>query len=138
MDHTFNDELLESYMFDSSSSMDLFKRYFTTLQLLRIARQRINDNIAEWESLCSSMDGDGGAERSLSKNSFLRDDLGDEAPRLETWRIKREKMDDVMKELTAKLLGRIERKTEEVESLQDGVWRACNPPPSNKTHPRGP
>ncbi|KAI7774105.1 hypothetical protein LA080_009272 [Diaporthe eres] len=49
MDHTFNDELSESYMFDSSSSMDLSKRYFTTLQLLRIARQRINDNIAEWK-----------------------------------------------------------------------------------------
>lgn len=124
MDHTFNAELLESYMFNSSSSMDLSKRYFTTLQLLRIARQRINDSIAEWEGLCGIMDGDGGAERSLAKNSSLWESLGDDVQMLETWRIKREKMNDVLKGLTAQLLGRIERKAEEVESLQDGVWRA--------------
>ncbi|KAH8766130.1 hypothetical protein F5883DRAFT_645061 [Diaporthe sp. PMI_573] len=46
MSDTFDDERLETYFFDSSSSMDLSKQYFTVLQLLRDARRRIEDNHA--------------------------------------------------------------------------------------------
>lgn len=44
MDHTFDDRQLESYIFETSGSIDLSKQYFTTLQLLRLRDRRLTRN----------------------------------------------------------------------------------------------
>lgn len=57
MNHDVSDKQLERYMFDNSSMMELSKQYFTVLRLLGIARQRIDENLAEWERFCGTMKG---------------------------------------------------------------------------------
>lgn len=113
MEHTFEESHLESYIFDSSSSMHLSKQYFTVLQLLRISRQRIDDDFAGWEDLCRS----GHTEKFM--RIIVDDDLLDET--WKTWETQRDQITDSLRTQTAGLKERIDRRTEEVESLRDGV-----------------
>lgn len=101
MNHAVNDKQLEKYMFDDSSSMELSKQYFTVLRLLGIARQRIDENLAEWNKFCGTMQDTEGS--------------------LKCWEIQQEKVAQSLEIQTEQLRDRIDRMTTEVESLRDGV-----------------
>lgn len=108
-------------MFDSSRSMALSKQYFTVLQLLRTARQQIDVNFAEWKVFC-----DNAAGKEYHLEIFLF--LGNLAPHgvarekwFECWQAQIDKVTELLKAQIEQLEGRIDRKTEEVESLRDGV-----------------
>lgn len=123
INHTFEENGLESYMFDNSSSMDLSKQYFTVLELLRIARQRIEDDFAEWERLCSPEDRGYSLAGSEPINTFIfsivDEDLRDET--MKSWETQRDRLTESFRAIMDRLKGRIDRQTEDVKSLRDGV-----------------
>ncbi|KAG6363283.1 hypothetical protein INS49_008380 [Diaporthe citri] len=121
MDHTFDADRLNGYMFDDSSSMHMSTRYFSTLQLLRIARQRIVANLAEWERFCDTANSDKGW---IARDIKMREDVGDQV--LERWETERKKMTRLLETMTVQLRDRIDRKIEEVKSLQDGLFNATS------------
>jgi hypothetical protein len=117
MNDTFDDERLETYFFDSSSSMDLSKQYFTVLQLLRDARRRIEDNHADWKRLCGIID----FSDTESTRDLLEDIFDNNEDTLSNWKSQLDTMSIFFDEQTKLLQERIDRKTEEVKSLRDGV-----------------
>lgn len=130
MDHTFDERQLESYIFDASDSMDLSKQYFTTLQLLRIARQRIETHRIAWEELRDLPDNDSEWDRphnppwtdhrvlsTLDKFVLLE---GGELT-LKIWEEQRDRVTQLFKRRAKHLVERIDQKSKEVESLRDGV-----------------
>lgn len=117
MDHTFNDTQLKSYMFDSSSSMALSTQYFTALQLLRVARQQIEESQADWTEFCENVEGKSGQIPVI--DLLTRDDYNHEA--IDCWNGYRNALTRLYQKLTQELHDRIDRKTKEVESLRDGV-----------------
>lgn len=130
MDHTFNEEQLESHIFDVSDSMGLSKQYFTTLQLLRIARQRIENHRVAWEQLREVPDTKlelypvreyaSAHRRGLSKlDNFVLLEGGDEI--FKAWEEQRGRVTQLFKTRAKSLVERIDQKTKEVESLRDGV-----------------
>lgn len=130
MDHTFDDRQLESHIFDTSDSMDLSKQYFTTLQLLRIARQSIENHRVAWEDLRDLPDNTWGWNR-LDKSTsshhrplstldkFVLLEGGKDL--LEIWEEQRERVTQLFRTKAKSLTERIDQKTKEVESLRDGV-----------------
>lgn len=130
MDHTFDDRQLESHIFDSSDSMDLSKQYFTTLQLLRIARQRIENHLIAWEDLRDLPDNtwkwdrldkpSSSHHRPLSTlDKFVLSEGGE--PKLKIWEEQREQVTQLFRTKAKQLTERVDQKTKEVESLRDGV-----------------
>lgn len=130
MNHTFDDKQLESHIFDTSDSMDLSKQYFATLQLLRIARHQIENQLAEWEGLHQRPD-DESAQDGLHKSSSTHDKVlstldkfvqseGEERI-IESWNEQRESVTQLFRKRAQNLVERIDQKTKEVESLRDGV-----------------
>lgn len=149
MDHTFDDSQLESHIFDSTESMDLSKQYFTTLQILRIARQRIDNNRLAWEELRDLPDKGWKLDRLHESPSthhrvlstldkFVLSEGGE--PILEMWEEQRDRVTQLVRTKAKYLTERIDQKTKEVESLRDGV-RALqtsllnSPPPSMLSMP---
>lgn len=116
MDYTLDDEQLDGFMFDNSSSMDLSKQYFTVLQLLRTAMQWVEKDLADWESALPSYNDD---VRSLLKQ-FMGSDYG-QPWQLDVWDRDREEVCSLMKSQTEELKARMQKKSEEVASLRDGV-----------------
>lgn len=116
MDHDKADHGLDSFMFDDTGFMNLSKVYFTVLQLLRIARQWIDENSAEWEKFCNA----GSVSLSNDLRLFLRrTGCNDEV--LESWIDRRDELTHLLESYTQQLRDRIDRKSEEVKSLRDGV-----------------
>lgn len=144
MDHTLDDRQLESHIFDTSDSMDLSKQYFTTLQLLRIARQRIETHRIAWEELRDLPDNND-SERDRFRDLLANDAIWDRLhnspstyhrvlstldtfvlseggePILNIWEEQRDKVTQLFKTRARHLTERIDQKTKEVESLRDGV-----------------
>lgn len=116
MSHTLVPSGLDNYMFDSSSSMSLSRQYFTVLQVLRIARQWIDDNLAEWKRtttgiLHSNNQGQIAWEvKPVAAGQSLENQL--------------DKVTALLTSQTEQLRQRIDGKAREVESLRDGV-RIC-------------
>lgn len=130
MDHTFDDRQLESHIFDTSDSMDLSKQYFTTLQLLRIARQRIENTISAWKELRELPDTNpqwdqlhkstSAEHRVLSTLDKFVLSEGDKQT-FKEWEEQRERVTQLFETRAKQLTERIDQKTKEVESLRDGV-----------------
>lgn len=130
MDHTFDDRQLESHIFDTSDSMDLSKQYFTTLQLLRIARQRIDNHRNAWEELRDIPNNDWEWDRRHKSTSshhrplstldkFVLSEGGE--PIFKIWEEQRDRVTKLFGTKAQNLTERIDQKTKEVESLRDGV-----------------
>lgn len=104
MEHSLDEERLQSLMFDST--MNLSKQYFTVLQILRTASKEIDETMAEWEVL---------QKYSISSPLCLE---GRDAE-------KAQKHVDIVTRLLAKqvkqLQERIGRKIEDIKGLRDGV-----------------
>lgn len=101
--------------------MALSKQYFTVLQLLRTARQQIDVNFAEWQVFCEKAAGN---EDHYEIFIFLRNlecSGGARKELVECWQAQLDTVTELLKAQTEHLKGRIDRKTEEVESLRDGV-----------------
>lgn len=111
MDYTLDDEQLDGFMFDNSSSMDLSRQYFTVLQLLRTAMQWVEKDVADWESALPSYNDD---VRSLLERAREANDWY-------IWDMACREVCDVMKRQTEELKARMQKKSEEVASLRDGV-----------------
>lgn len=98
--------------------MALSKQYFTVLQLLRTARQQVDINFAEWKLFCEDTAEDHfqilplyGLARSRSAHREWS----------KCWQAQVDEVTELLKAQTEHLKGRIDRKTEEVQSLRDGV-----------------
>lgn len=126
MDHNKDDHGLDSFMFDDTGLMNLSKVYFTVLQLLRIARQWIDENSAEWEKFCNA------GLRPYPQNLRLSlREIGCNDGVLNSWDDRRDELTDLVKSYTKQLRDRIDRKSEEVKSLRDGVRIVHSPQPRN-------
>lgn len=122
MSHTLEGQL-NRFMFDSPDSMNLSRQYFTVLQILRIASQWIETTVAEWDKVKISITRDARESRELCAmrawdqedniyinhegEQSLEDQLGI--------------VTDLLTSQTKQLRERIDRKTEDVKSLRDGV-----------------
>lgn len=121
MDHNKDDHGLDSFMFDDTGLMNLSKVYFTVLQLLRIARQWIDENSAEWEKFCNA------GLRPYPQNLRLSlREIGCNDGVLNSWDDRRDELTDLVKSYTKQLRDRIDRKSEEVKSLRDGLFSATS------------
>lgn len=101
--------------------MALSKQYFTILQLLRTARQQVDVNFAEWKVFCEDA---AESEDHVEMSVFLHDLVpSGVAPKewFKCWQSQIDKVTELLKAHSEHLKGRIDRKTEEVESLRDGV-----------------
>lgn len=118
-------------MFDNSRSMELSRQYFTVLQLLRISEKWIDDNLAEWKNFCEGSLGDKDIDHFLrvgfsmyrrieliSNPAAFADELTE---LLKRWALQRDKVTQMMTAQSQQLRDRIDKKTEEVISLRDGV-----------------
>lgn len=98
--------------------MTLSKQYFTVLQLLRTARQQIDLNLAAWDEFCgTSQEG----QLLFEKEWFVLNKTGGNEESLKSWETQQNKVTQHLRIQTESLRGRIDRKTEEVKSLRDGV-----------------
>lgn len=98
--------------------MTLSKQYFTVLQLLRTARQQIDLNLAAWEEFCgTSQEG----QAVFIRKYFILTEKGVNEETLKSWETQQNKVTQHLRIQTESLRGRIDRKTEEVKSLRDGV-----------------
>lgn len=104
--------------------MSLSKQYFTVLQLLRTAGQQIDVNFSEWQAVCGAAIG---VQEQDNVSRFLQALTPSELTsneQLKCWETQRDKVTQLLEAQTKHLKGRIDRKTEEVKSLRDGVRRS--------------
>lgn len=112
MSHTLDEERLNNLMFDTSSSMSLSKQYFTVLRLLQVFTEWIDDEVALWDRT-----------RTLiisARHSFFWSSYESKARKQSL----EDQLNIITQLLTAQakqLKDRVDRKTEEVKSLRDGV-----------------
>lgn len=112
MSHTLDDKILNNLMFDNSSSMSLSRQYFIVLRMLQVFTEWIDDNMNLWEETRSLLIDDrhsffwSGYESKARKQS-LEDQLNI--------------ITQLLTSQTKQLKERVDRKTEEVKSLRDGV-----------------
>lgn len=110
--------------------MDLSKQYFTTLQLLRIARQQIENNLVGWEEL-RELPANERAQDRLHRPSSIHDRVLSTLDKFvlseggvqvfKVWEEQRDRVTQLFKTRAKHLTERIDQKTKEVESLRDGV-----------------
>lgn len=120
MDYTLDDKQLDGFMFDNSSSMDLSSQYFTVLQLLRTAVQWVEKDLNDWETAWPSYEE--GVRSLLERFQFGWEEMG-------VWDNVRVNLSRLIQTQTEELKTRMERNSEEVASLRNGVCHSYFHPP---------
>ena len=111
---TLDDERWNSVLFNDSFQRS--RLYFTVLETLRVSSSWVVDMMEDWDSL-----------REQWAREVRPSEIFDEAD----WRAAEIGWDAVTRTVQAKaklLKDRMDRKSEEVKSLRDGVWITCHSP----------
>lgn len=112
MSNTLDERSLNTLMFDNSSSMSLSKQYFIVLRLLQVFTEWIDDETATWHRTRSSI--------IHERHSFFWSGYESKA-RKQSLEDQLDIITQLLTSQTNQLKERVERKTEEVKSLRDGV-----------------